>query len=170
MTQHFIPNIPTQLVRAVEDHLLVQAILHTRRDMIVPLQACILAENEFYTDSLAEPGRRVLTHDQIPFMAIPDMERYCAIMHKVYLENGFTPTEVGDCPLLEAENLLVQADAVVLDAAFPITHRRSEDLMLDMQIRRQMVKFIVQMVIAHSGINSDAILARYGLPETQVPS
>ena len=158
------PTLSPALKQAVKALLLATAYTDTVRPRVIAYQTEILKAGKFPYDPTVlldgeTPPPFITDPAQAWLMSDEDFAVYAAQLDEAKVKAGFENLAPGYCPLLVAENLQMQAEHALFEAAKYITHIDHREIW-DMEKRYALRDLLVGLVLSVSPeITPKALLA-----------
>lgn len=131
---------PSQELRAAAKAVLVaKAAVEAIRPKVYAIQDNLIFQlSPKVSEEYDEDRGEYVLRENAWMMTDEDAARYYPALDKEYRKAGFTEIETGQCPLLIAENLLRQAEALFIEQSVELTARVGIDAQMAEDIARAM--------------------------------
>lgn len=157
-------KVSDDLLKSVKLNTVAQALEQTLRPDIEKIQRSLLKELQFTSRwaqtrqiNLNATDQIVLDPKYLHHLNDQDSEKYFKRLHQKYLSHGYTVKKPGNCPLLEAEWIVVQTENLIIDCAEYATGL-TRDQLINPEFRKQYLAVTIRMVFGLCQMESSQIL------------
>ncbi len=117
------------MIAAAEKVFAAMAVMQTIKPIVTAYQQKILGAGQFRVrEQYAEGDNDIITNPEHSYLMNKNaFAGYRAKCEAERIRIGLSVKKAGNCPLLESEEVLRQAEAELLDALSPVTHLKAAD-------------------------------------------
>lgn len=160
-TVETVKQASVALRRLVNTVLLAKAQAELLREKCDAIQRQVLAAGEYKTSDHWEPRIPVgrVTDPKLAYLMDDDQAPgYYAALDAAYRAAGYTDLKPGHCPALIAEDLLIQAEWALIDAAEQFFPEMAADRLYG-ETRAKYLDLLIRAVVNYPGYKAPKVLA-----------
>ncbi len=148
-----------ELVRAADILFVAMAREEATRRIVEPYEQAILDASDYRIERGEHPdaGERIRDRKLTYLMSDAEFKDYYAKCQAAVVEHNLHVRKPGNCPLLEAEHLRIQAENLFLELMHP--HTKIDHRTLTLELRAEVLDLSLKLISPHANPH-----ARFGLP------
>jgi hypothetical protein len=136
---------PTKdMIEAAETVFKAMAYVETLKPVVTGYQEAVLKKHQFEAE-----GDIVLNPDHCYLLKDTDFEIYLKEINEARVKAGLKISKEGNCPLLEAETILRDAQRVLVDTMEPVTNLDTDTVLCSkngMENYKQLIDMILKLL------------------------